>query len=791
MKQKGKVMTQKELTLQNRIMLFDGGMGSLLVKRGLSSGEKPELWNIKHSDVIEEIHAAYLEAGADIINANTFGAYRHKLGDQTEEAILAAMKNAKAARDRINKDALITLDIGPLGKLIEPLGDLSFEDAVWLFAETIRIGAPHADLVLVETMGDLYELKAAVLAAKENCDLPIIATVALDERGKLMTGADVETVVALLEGLGVSALGVNCGFGPKTLAPYIKRMAKVASVPLVISPNAGLPAIRDGETVYDLSPEAFAEEMKELLFEGVGFAGGCCGTTPAHIAALKRVAEACPAPVYTEKKMSVVSSYTHTVTFGKEPILIGERLNPTGKARLKAALREGDLSYVVNEGIAQTETGAMILDVNVGLPEIDEPKMLCDAIKALQEVCDTPLQIDTAKIDAMEKACRLYNGKPLLNSVNGSDESMRAIFPIAKKYGGMVVALTLDESGIPTTVEGRLAIADRILETAKTYGLCEKDLIFDPLALTVSSDSTAALVTLGTVKALSERGLMTSLGVSNVSFGLPERDRVNGAFFTMALSSGLSAAIMNPFSDAMMTAYRTFRVLTGLDGSATDYIASVNQKKDQVESDTLRGAVIKGLCEKAAGFTKALLQTKEPLIVMNEEIIPALDEVGRGFESGKVFLPQLLAAAEAAKAAFEVVKASMPKGETMGKEKKVILATVKGDIHDIGKNIVKVMLENYGYTVIDLGRDVSADRIVEAVKKDNVKLVGLSALMTTTVSSMEETIQALKNENLSCKVVVGGAVLNQEYADMIGADHYAKDAAETVRYADEVFGKDA
>lgn len=781
-------MTEYNLLHNDRILLFDGGMGSLLVKQGLLPGEKPEYWNLSHPEAIEKIHAAYIEAGADIINTNTFGAYRHKLGDDTERVILAAIENAKKAKDKAGKGTLIALDMGPLGKLLAPLGELDFEDAVSIFAETVKIGAPHTDLILIETMGDLYELKAAVLAAKENSDLPIIATVALDERGKLMTGADVETVVALLEGLGVSALGVNCGFGPETLLPFVKRMASVASIPLVVTPNAGLPAIRDGKTVYDLSPDAFAEEMKSLLFDGVFFAGGCCGTTPDHIAALKAVVDTHPAPVFVPKRISAVSSYTHTVTFGKEPVLIGERLNPTGKAKLKAALREGDLGYLATEGIAQCEKGAAVLDVNVGLPELCEQNVLCEAVKLLQEVCDAPLQIDTANSEAMGKACRLYNGKPLLNSVNGAEDSMHAVFPIAKKYGGMVVALTLDENGIPNTVEGRVAIADKILATAKEFGLCEKDLIFDPLALTVSSDSAAALVTLGTVKALHERGLLTSLGVSNVSFGLPERDRINGAFFTMALSAGLSAAIMNPFSDVMMNAYRTYRVLTGLDGSATDYIASLSEKNDKTAIDTLKGAVIKGLSDKASAYTKELLKEKAALSVVNEDIIPALDEVGRGFESGKTFLPQLLGAAEAAKAAFEVVKDAMPKGEAVGDEKKVVLATVKGDIHDIGKNIVKVMLENYGYTVIDLGRDVAPEAVVAAVKDHGVKLVGLSALMTTTVASMEETIKALRKEGLTCKVVVGGAVLNREYADMIGADRYAKDAAETVRYADEVFG---
>ena len=482
-------MTEQTLLHNDRILLFDGGMGSLLVKRGLLPGEKPEYWNLTHPDAIEEIHAAYIAAGADIINTNTFGAYSHKFGDDTERVVLAALDIAKRAKEKAGKATRIALDLGPLGKLLAPLGELDFEEAVSIFANTVKIGAHHADLILIETMGDLYELKAAVLAAKENSDLPIIATVALDERGKLMTGADVETVVALLEGLGVSALGVNCGFGPKTLLPFVKRMASVASIPLVVTPNAGLPMMRDGKTVYDLTPEAFAEEMKELLFDGVFFAGGCCGTTPEHIAALKAVVDSHPAPVFVPKRVSAVSSYTHTVTFGKEPVLIGERLNPTGKPKLKAALREGNLGYLATEGIAQCDKGAMILDVNVGLPELDEPKVLSEAVKLLQEVCDAPLQIDTANAEAMEKACRLYNGKPLLNSVNGAEESMRSVFPIAKRYGGMVVALTLDENGIPTTVEGRVAIAEKILATAKEYGLCEKDLIFDPLALTVSSDT--------------------------------------------------------------------------------------------------------------------------------------------------------------------------------------------------------------------------------------------------------------------------------------------------------------
>ena len=772
---------------KNTPVFFDGGTGSLLVARGLTAGEKPEYWNLTHPEVIEELHRAYIGAGADIIKTNTFGAYRHKLGDKTEACVRAALENARKAVEKAGKGTKIALDLGPTGKLLAPLGDLPFEEAVSVFSETVKLGKDSADLVLIETMSDLYELKAAVLAAKESCALPILVTVALDERGKLLTGADVKTVAALLEGLGVAAFGVNCGFGPSVLLPFVKEMAAVSSLPLIVNPNAGLPRVEGGKTVYDLTPEGFAAEMKEL-FPYATLMGGCCGTTPDHIAALKKAAEGITAPTLTEKNLTVVSSATHTVTFGKEPVLIGERLNPTGKPKLKAALREENYGYLAAEGIAQVEKGAMILDVNVGLPELDEPGVLCRAITTLQEITDIPLQIDTSDPVAMEKACRIYNGKPLLNSVSGKRESMEAVFPIAKKYGGVVIALTLDENGIPDRVEGRVAIAERILSVAVTYGLSAKDLIFDPLALTVSSDPFAALTTVNTVKALTELGYKTSLGVSNVSFGLPERDRINSAFFTVNLSAGLSAAIMNPFSEGMMNAYRTFRLLTALDPSGVDYIASFGEK-ETLSSDTLQGAIVKGLAEKTAALTEAALRETAPLTLINKEIVPALDLVGEGFEKGKLFLPQLLASAEAAKAAFEVVKAKMPKGNAVGNEKKIVLATVKGDIHDIGKNIVKVMLENYGYTVIDLGRDVPPEAVVEAVRREGARLVSLSALMTTTVPSMEATVKALRSAGLDCKVMVGGAVLTEEYAEMIGADRYAKDAAEAVRYAEAILGR--
>lgn len=769
--------------LQSRVLSFDGGTGSLLVERGLAAGELPETWNLKHPEIITELHKDYITAGADVIKTNTFGAYRHKVGGSQAAIVDAAIACAKVARDAVGKDTMIALDVGPLGKLIEPLGALTFDEAVAAFSELIECGKDGCDLILIETMSDLYELKAAVIAAKEVCDLPIVATVALDAKGKLLTGADVLTVVALLEGLGVTALGVNCGFGPMALLPHVREMLSVASVPIVANPNAGLPEMKGGKAVYSLTPEAFAAEMREMLSLGVSMVGGCCGTTPRHIAAIAPDVKNATAVRIEPKNRTVVTSYTHSVLIGDGVTLIGERLNPTGKAKLKAALREDNMGYLVEEGIAQSEKGAHILDLNVGLPELCEKTVLLKAMRALQEVTDTPLQLDTSDPEAMALACRYYNGKPLLNSVNGKKESMDAIFPIAKAYGGVMIALTLDENGIPDSVSGRVAIAERILENARRYGFSEKDFVFDPLALAVSSDPNAALVTLGTVRALHERGLRTSLGVSNISFGLPEREKINGAFFAMAMEAGLSAAIMNPYSDTMMTAYRAFMLLTGRDEGAKAYMASLaGNEADSYEG--LLGAVVKGLSDKAESLTAELLTRKAPLVIIEEEIVPALDIVGEGFEKGRYFLPQLLASADAAKRAFAKIREAMPAGADNGK--RVILATVRGDIHDIGKNIVKVMLENYGFSVIDLGRDVPSEAVVAAIREHDVKLVGLSALMTTTVSSMADTIRAIREAGLAVKVVVGGAVLTEEYAAMIGADYYAKDAMATVRIAESV-----
>jgi len=678
--------------------------------------------------------------------------------------------------------------------MLAPYGDLGFEDAVAIFAETVRLGVKHGvDLILIETMADTYETKAALLAAKENSTLPVFVSCAFGADGKLLTGADAPAVVAMLEGLGADAVGANCSEGPAALSHVIESFLANASVPVLFKPNAGLPKSENGRTIYNVAPEEFADAVFSLVEKGVRAVGGCCGTTPEYIEALVRKAKGITPLPLTEKNETVVSSYTHAVTFGDAPVLIGERINPTGKPRFKEALRAHDMDYILREGLAEEEKGVHILDVNVGLPEIDEREMLSSAVLALQAVTALPLQIDTADADAMEAALRLYNGKPMINSVNGKKESMDAVLPLAKKYGGVVVALTLDEAGIPEKAEARVAIARRILEEGRKYGLREKDFVFDPLALTVSADSHAAKETLRAVEMIRrELGCHVSLGVSNVSFGLPSRDLINGTFFAMALTRGLSAAIMNPHSSEMMKTYYTYRTLEGLDENCADYIAFAEAASNvapqaQASADVmdLRCAIVRGLKDVAAALTQSRLASGEaPLSLVENEIIPALNTVGEGFENKTVYLPGLLIAAEAAKRAFDEIKKAMPEGKPT--RSTVVLATVKGDIHDIGKNIVKLLLENYGFAVLDLGRDVLPDAVVDAVKRTHAPLVGLSALMTTTVPAMEETIQLIKEKAPWCKTIVGGAVLTQDYADRIGADKYAKDAMEAVRYADRL-----
>lgn len=770
-------------------VLFDGGMGTQLQANGLKAGQSPEEWNITNPEIITKIHKKYFEAGANVATTNTFGANPLKIKN-TEEVISRAVENARRAM--FDENQFVALDIGPTGKLLKPLGDLDFEDAYNAFATSVKAGvSAGCDLIIIETMNDPYEMKAAVLAAKENSSLPVFATFVLDEKGKTVTGCEIHAMVALLEGLGVDALGVNCSLGAEELKRFVPALVKCSSIPVIVNPNAGMPCVVDGKTCYDSTPEKFAMAVKEIAGMGARILGGCCGTTPNHISAVKKAIENMNPQEITEKNYTVVSSYSRACVFDNKVVLIGERINPTGKSKLKAALRENNLNYLVTEAIGQEEKGAHMLDVNVGLPEINESEMLVNAVKEIQAVTSLPLQIDTSDIEALEKAMRIYNGKPLVNSVNGKKENMNSVLPLVKKYGGVVIALTLDENGIPNTAEGRVEIAKRIIEKAKEYGIDKKDIIVDPLCLTVSSDKNAPSITLRSIELLKEMGVKTSLGISNVSFGLPSRDYVNSVFFAHALSKGLDAVIMNPYSLEMMKVYYAHNALIGIDDMCSEYIAFASENQataavTEAGNMTLERAIIKGLKKEAELITKELIMNKKPLEIVNDYIIPALDTVGSNYESGKIFLPQLLMSAETATVAFEVVKENMSaEGETNKGE--IILATVKGDIHDIGKNIVKVILENYGYRVYDLGKDVSPERVLECVEKTGAPLVGLSALMTTTVPSMEATIKLVKEKKPNTKFMVGGAVLTPEYAQMIGADNYSKDAMEAVCYAKQIF----
>lgn len=789
--------------IKEKRLYFDGGMGTLLQKSGLKVGELPENLNLTSPEIITDIHLKYLNAGANILTANSFGANSFKF-DNLEEIIFAAVNNAKKAIELFEGDkerVYVAFDMGPLGKMLKPLGDLDFEDAVKVFSKSAEIAEKSgADLILIETMNDTYETKAAVLGAKESSSLPVFVTNAYDENGRLMTGADPVAVIAMLEGLGVDALGVNCSLGPHKMKDIVKVYSEYASLPIIVNPNAGMPKSVNGETVFDVDAEEFSSVMVEIAKEGGCILGGCCGTTYDYIRKTKEKTENIPYTVPTFKNHTLTSSYTHAVEIGNEPILIGERINPTGKPKFKAALRENNIDYIIAEGVSQEEKGAHVLDVNVGLPEIDETKMMLSAVTELQSVLDLPLQIDTVKAETMEKALRVYNGKPMINSVNAKEESLKTVLPLAKKYGGVLIALTIGEEGIPETAEGRYKLAEKIVNRAKEYGISKKDIVVDPLAMAVSSDDKSAIVTLESIKLIKERlGVRTSLGVSNISFGLPGRDDVNSAFLTMAFTTGLDCAIMNPFSLPMMKSYHTYLSLSGKDKGCLRYIdfasglttetvvKSENKKEEKEQKSSLVYSIVKGLKNESFENAKTLLEKEKPLDVINNFIVPALDKVGLAFEKKEMFLPQLLMSAEAAGSAFDAVK-SLMKADAPKKDK-IVIATVKGDIHDIGKNIVKVLLQNYGYDVIDLGKDVPKEKVLEAVKETGAKMVGLSALMTTTVEAMEETIRLLKKEEPQVVTVVGGAVLTQEYADMIGADKYAKDAMETVRYAESYFAK--
>ncbi len=779
--------------------ILDGAMGTQLQLRGLQPGEIPELWNLTRPADIRAVHEAYLAAGANIIYANTFGANPAKYhGDAPiADVIRAGITCAKEAANKYG--ASVALDVGPTGRLLKPAGDFAFDAAYEAFAEQIRIGSDAgADLIILETFADTYELKAAILAAKENAKLPIYATVALSEDGKLLTGANVKTIAALFNALKPDAVGFNCGLGPDKLLPFVRELASLTPLPIIAKANAGLPKVVDGETVFTVGPDEFARDLAACAEAGAVILGGCCGTTPAHIAAAKEVLKDITPPCTFCESRTAVSSYSKCVELPfDDSIVIGERINPTGKKRLKEAYRSGDTGYILREAIAQVEAGAVILDVNAGVPGIDEPKVLTETMEAIQSVTDVPLQLDTSDPVALERALRHYNGVAMINSVNGKKESMDAVFPLVKKYGGIVVALTLDEDGIPPTADGRLAIAKRILDYGASFGLTKDDFVVDVLCLAVSADPMSARVILESVKRVrTELGVRTILGVSNISFGLPARPLLNATFYSLALEAGLSSAIVNPLSADMMTAYRSWRALTGRDTNCANWIESVSNQGEPASvaaamdaKPSLKKAIISGLKEDAAMAAEALLKGGAvALTVINDEIVPALEVVGQGFEKGTVFLPQLLMSAEAASAAFECVKKEFS-GEQSAKKGRIILATVKGDIHDIGKNIVRALLENYGFEVIDLGRDVAPEAIVEAALKNNCKLVGLSALMTTTVPFMAETIRQLATADASIQTFVGGAVLTPDYATEINATYYTKDAMASVRVAEKFFNK--
>ena len=761
------------------ITYFDGGMGTML---NLKAGELPELLNINDPERVYAIHKAYADAGCNIISANTFGANRFKY-DNVDEIVKSAVKNAKRTGKKV------ALDIGPTGKLLKPMGDLDFEECVDIFADVVKAGRDEADLVLLETFGDLYEIKAAMLAVKENCDLPLVVSMIFDEKARLLTGADVRTACAVVEGLGADAIGFNCGLGPKQMIPLVEELEKHASIPILVMPNAGLPESVNGETIFNVDPDEFASYMTQIAKMGVSYLGGCCGTTPAHLKAMIEATKDIGDKVPEFKNETIVASYSKSVDLS-EGAVIGERINPTGKKLMKEALRNKDMDYVLRQGITQSEAGAHILDVNMGLPEIDEKEMLCSGVYELQSVLPVPLQLDSGDAEAMEAALRLYNGKAMINSVNGKEKSMKEVFPLAKKYGGVVVCLCLDEDGIPSTAQGRIAIAKKIIKRAAEYGIDKKNLAVDALVMTISTDTNNAVETLNAVDYIRNTlGVNTVLGVSNISFGLPNREAVNTAFYTLAMSRGLSAGIINPNSRPMMNAFFSYKALAGKDESCQEYIKSAVDTEivQKTENLDLKTAIIKGMKEESARCAKELLENTESLVIINDYIIPALDVVGDGFEKNTIFLPQLLMSADSAKAAFDEIKAHfVMSGAEQVKGEKIIIATVEGDIHDIGKNIVKVLLQNYGFDVMDLGKDVKCEKVLEEAQKNNVKLVGLSALMTTTVPNMEKTIKLL-HDNTHAKVFVGGAVLTRDYAKMINADFYAKDAMESVRIAQEFF----
>ncbi len=786
-------MLQNQLKecLGKEVLLFDGAFGTQLQALGMKAGDVPEELNITNPKLVQSIHLSYLEAGAQVITTSSFGCNPWKMQESSypfEELLQAAIDNAKAAKLAFGGDCYIALGIGPIGQLLQPMGTLSFDEAYELIAAQVRIAQDQVDLVLLETMTDLYEAKAGVLAVKENSDLPVFTTMTFEANGRTLAGCDPVSMVNVLEGLGVDALGVNCSLGPVELTPIIHEILECATVPVMVVPNAGLPHLVNGKTCFALEKEDFVREMIKHIEKGVAVVGGCCGTTPAFI---KLLAESLPEKVTPRKveKKTRVSSGNTTVTFGNHVVVCGERLNPTGKKKMKAALLEGAYETLVMEGIAQEQAGAHVLDVNVGLPGLDEATVMGEVIPLLQEVLTVPLQIDSSSAAAIEAGCRCYNGKPLINSVNGKTEVMESIFPIVQKYGGVVIGLTLDENGIPSKAQDRVAIAKKIIQTAAQYGIGKEDIIIDCLVLTASAQQAEVMETCEAVRQVKKLGVHTVLGVSNVSFGLPNRPLLNKTFLTMAMTCGLDLPIINPLDGELMDAISAFNVLRYYDVDAVDYIKQQGDKTLVTVTNTgkelsLTETILHGRKEEARVATKVALQDKSGLEVVNEVLIPALDQVGKMYDSGQLFLPQLIQSAEAAKVAFGLVKETFQDG-TVSKGP-IIMATVEGDIHDIGKNIVKVVLESYGYQVIDLGKDVPPAKVLEACRIHKPKAVGLSALMTTTVVSMEKTITLLKASGIRCPILVGGAVLSADYAKEIQADYYVADAMATVELLDHI-----
>ncbi|PKM84596.1 MAG: homocysteine methyltransferase [Firmicutes bacterium HGW-Firmicutes-11] len=822
--------------LKHGILVGDGAMGTMLQRMELDAGHVPEVLNFTKAEQIRQIHVDYFSKGCDFVTTNTFGANRLKTGESgytVEEIMKQGVALAKAAADLVSGDGkprYVALGLGPIGKLMRPTGDLAFEDAVQLFKEQILPGvSAGADLLLIETISDLYEMKAAVIAAREVCDLPLFCSVTFQEDGRMLMGADPLTVVTVLQDLGIDAIGVNCSLGPVQMIPIVKEILQYSHIPVLVQPNAGLPRLSKGETVFDVDIPQFIEAMEEMMEAGVSVVGGCCGTTPEYIRSLVDRAKAINdkrakstqtgTTAALARDMADLPRYTAVASSRKTVLLddrirvIGERINPTGKSALKEALREGDLTYIENEAIAQVKAGAAILDINVGLPGIDEKEMMLEAVRRVSAVVDVPLQIDSADPEVLEAAVRSYNGRPIINSVNGKQSVMDAVFPIAQKYGACLIALTLDDAGLPETTEQRVAIAEKIIKEAESYGIGRERILVDCLTLTVSAQQRAGRDTLAAIREVKQRfGVKTTLGASNVSFGLPNRKLLNRTFLAMALEAGLDAPITDPLVEDYMDAIRAYETLAGKDVDSRDFIACYgggaesSTKSGSVSADAkgfatepgikqaavsqeqqLTDIILNGFQDRAAAVTANLLTSKEPLAIVEEIIIPALEVVGSDYESGVRFLPQLVQSADTVREAFEVLKAHMAKAGDTICYGRILMATVKGDIHDIGKNIVKVILENYGYEVLDLGRDTDIDHIVETAKAEKIRMIGLSALMTTTVMNMEKTIKAIRAADIDCKIAVGGAVLNAEYARQIGADFYCKDAMDGVRAANAVF----